>query len=177
MSGLTLLTVTHVVISLVGIVSGFVTLVSWVLNRRWERWTDVFLVTTIATSATGFLFPTERFLPSHAFGIISVVLLTVAVAARHGQNYAGRWRLAYLVGSLTALYLNFFVLIVQSFLKVPAFKALAPTQSELPFVLFQLTALLFFASAGVVAARTFRPHAVVTNRAAPGRDAVPVTTR
>jgi hypothetical protein len=156
MFSLVTFTAVHVVISLLGIASGFVLAYGLVTNRRLERWTPAFLATTIATSVTGFLFPVDRFTPAHALGIISLILLAVAVAARYRYEMSGRWRLAYVVTSVVAFYLNFFVLIAQSFQKIPALKALAPTQSEPPFAVAQLVGLVLFVGLGVVASRNFR---------------------
>jgi hypothetical protein len=149
-------TVVHVVISLLGIASGFVVAYGLVTNRRLETWTLVFLTTTIATSVTGFMFPVDRFTPAHALGIISLILLAVAVAARYRYRMSGRWRVAFVATSVAAFYLNFFVLIAQSFQKVPALRALAPTQSEPPFAVAQLVALVVFVGLGIVASRNFR---------------------
>jgi hypothetical protein len=115
----------------------------------------LFLASNVATSVTGFFFPFERFLPSHAVGVIALVVLTVAIIARYRLRLAGRWRAAYVVSSVIALYLNVFVLIVQLFLKVPALNALAPTQSEPPFLLTQAVALTMFVVLGVAAVIRF----------------------
>jgi hypothetical protein len=148
---LTTLTIVHVLISLVGIGSGAVVAYGLLTGKRLDRWTAVFLTTTIATSATGFLFPVDRFLPSHAIGILSLVVLGVAVFARYSKHLEGRWNPAYIVTALTAQYLNVFVLVVQSFLKVPALKALAPTQTEPPFAIVQGIVLLGFIALTVAA--------------------------
>lgn len=150
------LTVAHVLISLVGIASGFVVAYGLVTNRRLEFWTAVFLLTTVATSASGFLFPAPQFTPAHALGIISLGLLTVAIAGKYVYNFAGWWQTAYVASSVAAFYLNFFVLIVQSFQKIPVLKDLAPTQSEWPFVVAQVAALVAFLGLGIAAARTFQ---------------------
>jgi len=153
-------TAVHVLISLVGIVSGFIALVGLVRSSVLRGWTALFLVTTILTSVTGFLFPFTKLLPSHIVGIISLVLLAVAVFALYGQHLRGIWRPAYVVTALLSLYLNVFVLIVQLFLKVAALKALAPTQSEPPFLAAQGVTLLFFVVIIIVSAIRFRPAAV-----------------
>jgi len=88
----------------------------------------------VLTSVSGFGFPFEHLLPSHKVGILSLVILAVAIPARYAFHLAGRWRAIYIVGAATALYLNVFVLVFQSFLKVPALRALAPTQQEPPFL-------------------------------------------
>lgn len=147
------LTTVHVLISLAGIVSGFVVLFGWLESKSNERWTRLFLITTIATSVTGFLFPFTRFLPSHAFGIISLAILPVAVLARYKYGLRGPFRWLFTVTSVTAQYLNMFVLIVQLFLKVPPLQALAPTQSEPPFALAQLVNLAFFVWLGIAVTR------------------------
>jgi hypothetical protein len=158
MTALGTLTLVHVALSLAGIVAGFAVLWGLLTGRRLDRWTGVFLATTVLTSATGFLFPFERFLPSHAFGILSLILLGVAVAARYRYQLAGGWRPAYVVTALMAFYLNFFVLVVQSFLKVPALKTLAPTQSEAPFLAAQLITLVLFVAWGALALVRFHPR-------------------
>jgi len=156
MTPLAILTLVHVVISLVGLAAGFIVLWGMFNSRRFDGWTLVFLVTTVATSATGFLFPVERLLPSHILGIISLVVLAVAIAARYRFGMQGLWRPVFVVTALLAQYLNFFVLIVQSFLKVPALHALAPNQTEPPFAIAQLVALVVFIALIVVAVKRFR---------------------
>lgn len=151
-------TLVHVVLSLVGIGSGLVVLWGLLSAKRLEGWTALFLTTTAATSATGFGFPVDRFLPSHAIGIVSLVVLTIATVGRYRFHLAGGWRQAYAITSIVALYLNVFVLIVQAYLKVPALNALAPTQTEAPFAITQLVALAIFGALGVLAARRFHPE-------------------
>src|SRR5262249_5931284 len=135
--GLQILTLAHVLISLAGIASGFV-VYGFLTGRRLECWTAIFLATTVLTSLTGFLFPIERVTPGIVIGIVSLVVLAIAIVARYRAHLAGRARAAYVVSAVIALYLNVLVLIVQSFQKVPTLKALAPTQSEPPFVVTQL---------------------------------------
>jgi hypothetical protein len=150
-------TLVHVAISLIGIASGVGVVVGLLSSNRLDRWTAVFLATTIATSVTGFGFPVDHFMPSHAVGILSLLLLGVAVYARYPRHLAGSWRTAYVVGAVAALYLNVFVGVVQTFQKVPALHALAPTQSEPPFVATQGVTLALFAVLGIAAAVRFRP--------------------
>jgi len=149
-------TLFHVIISLIGIVSGLVFLYGLLTSRRSEGWTTLFLTTTVATSVTGFLFPVQHFMPSHAVGIISLILLGIAIPARRVFHLAAPWGRIFVGTSVTALYLNVFVLVVQLFLKVPALKALAPTQSEPPFQFTQLTVLLVFIVLGTLATIRFR---------------------
>ena len=137
-------TLFHVVLSLVGIGSGFVVVYGLLTSKRLDGWTALFLTTTVATSVTGFLFPVHHFLPSHAVGIVSLVVLAFAVLARYRYGLAGRWRRTYAITAVVGLYLNFFVLIAQLFMKVPSLKELAPTQSEPPFLVTQVVVLVAF---------------------------------
>jgi hypothetical protein len=157
--GLAIFTLVHVIISLVAIVSGFVLLAGFFASRRLDGWTTLFLITTAATSVTGFLFPVHHFMPSHVLGIISLLVLPVAIVARYRHRLASAWRWIYVVASMVVLYLNVFVLVVQAFRKVPPLKALAPTQSEPPFAIAQLTVLVLFIALAALAVIRFRPGA------------------
>lgn len=148
-------TLLHVLISLVGIASGFIVMYGFFTGKTLDGWTAVFLTTTVLTSVTGFGFPFDHLLPSHKVGIISLVILAVAIPARYIFHLAGSWRGVYVVGAATALYLNVFVAVVQSFLKVPALKALAPTQKEPPFLIAQLVVLLVFVGLTIMATKRF----------------------
>ena len=156
-------TLLHVVVSLIGIATGLVVLFGMVTSRALGGWTLLFLATTILTSVTGFLFPFERVLPSHVFGVVSLGLLVIAVVALYGYRLSGAARGLYVVSAVIALYLNAFVGVVQAFLKLPFFNALAPTQTELPFIAAQGVTLIAFAALGFIAVRRFHP---------PGRMAV-----
>jgi hypothetical protein len=134
----------HVAISLLGILSGFVVLIGLLTAKRLDRWTAFFLLTTLATSVTGFLFPFHGVTPAIIVGLISVILLAVAFFARYARRLSGAWRWIYVVTAMAALYLNVFVLVVQLFQKVPTLKALAPTQTEAPFLITQLLVLVIF---------------------------------
>jgi hypothetical protein len=148
-------TLVHVVVSLVGIFAGLVAMFGLVGGKRFDGWTAVFLATTVATSVTGFGFPFDHLLPSHKVGIVSLLVLPVAIAARYAFHLAGAWRRIYVITAAVALYLNIFVLVVQLFLKVPALHALAPTQKELPFVIAQLAVLVLFGVLAVLATMRF----------------------
>jgi len=150
----------HVLISFAGIFSGFVVLFGLLTARSLDRWTAIFLTTTVATSLTVFVLPSDRLLPSHIVGIISMVVLAIALFARYVRQLSGGWRKVYVVSAVLAFYLNVFVGIVQAFLKVPALKALAPTQSELPFAVTQAFVLLVFIALAIVAAIKFRAQPV-----------------
>jgi hypothetical protein len=154
--GVTLLTFVHVVISLVAIGSGLVVAYGWLTAKRLDHWTLAFLTTTVLTSATGFLFPIDRLTPGLVIGMVSLLVLAVAILARYYFHLAGRWRATYVVTSVLALYFNIFVLIVQVFQKVPVLKSLAPTQSEPPFVVTQLIVLGLFVITAVVGVIRFR---------------------
>ena len=154
---ISMFTQVHVVLSLVGILAGFFVVFGMLRSKSLEGWTALFLATTVLTSATGFLFPSDRILPSHIVGILSLAVLAVAIVARNSYRLVGHWRWIYLVGAVLALYLNIFVGVVQAFLKVPPLKALAPTQSELPFLSAQFVVLVVFIALGVLAVRSFHP--------------------
>ncbi len=149
-------TLFHVVLSLIGIGSGFVVVYGLLASKRLDGWTAVFLAATVATSVTGFLFPVHQFLPSHALGILSLIALAIAILARYRYRLVGAWRRTYVITAAIALYFNVFVLIVQLFEKVPSLKAIAPTQSEPPFQVAQLAALLLFTALTIRAAIKFR---------------------
>ncbi len=148
-------TTVHVLLSLVGIGSGLVVLFGLLAGRRLDGWTALFLASTVATSVSGFGFPFERLLPSHKVGIVSLVVLAAAIPARYVFRLSGHWRWIYVAGASAALYLNVFVGVVQAFLKVPALRALAPTQSEPPFLVAQLAVLALFLALGVLAVIRF----------------------
>ena len=150
----------HVVLSLVGIASGLVVAFGLLAGKRLDGWTALFLATTVATSVSGFGFPFDHLLPSHKVGIISLVVLTVAILARYAFHLAGGWRRIYVISAVTALYLNVFVGVVQAFLKVPALKALAPKQTEPPFLVTQLAVLVIFIVITILAAKRFRNEPV-----------------
>jgi hypothetical protein len=150
-------TALHVVISLVAIATGLLVAAGMLAGNRLPGWTAVFLVTTVLTSVTGFLFPFTQVLPSHIVGAISLVVLVPTLVALYGKGLAGSWRGVYVIGALVALYLNIFVLVVQAFLKIPALNRLAPTGSEPPFAVAQLVVLAGFIWLGIRAMRRFRP--------------------
>ena len=152
-------TMLHVVISLIGILSGIVVAYAMLGSRDLVLWTALFLVTTVLTSVTGFLFPFHQLLPSHIVGGISIVALAVALYALYARSLAGAWRWLYVSGALLALYLNMFVGVVQSFQKISFLQPLAPTQSELPFVIAQTGLLAAFVVLGYLAVTRFFPLA------------------
>ena len=155
---LPMFTLVHIAISLIGLAAGFGVLYGFLLSRASTSWTKVFLVFTILTNVTGFLFPFDRLLPSHIVAAISLIVLAVALAALYVFHLAGAWRWIYVSTAVAALYLNAFVLVAQTFNKNPALKELAPTQSEPAFVITQALLLVGFVVLGVLAARRFHPE-------------------
>ena len=149
-------TLFHVALSLVAIVAGLVVMKGLLANARMPGWTAVFLSTTLATTATGFLFPFNGFTPALGVGVVSAGVLALTLVALYAQRLAGAWRWIYVVGAAISLYLNVFVLVVQSFAKVPTLHVLAPTQAEPPFAIAQGVVLLLFVVATVLAVRRFR---------------------
>ena len=147
----------HVAISLIGIASGFIVIGGMMASKRMPLLTALFLITTILTSVTGFLFPFHGMTPGIVIGILSVAILSLALIALYGGHLAGGWRGTWVITAILAQYLNFFVLIVQSFEKVPALHALAPTQKEMPFKMAQLLALVLFLVLAVFSYRNFHP--------------------
>jgi len=150
-------TLVHVVLSLVGIFAGLVVVFGMLGSKRLDGWTALFLATTVLTSVTGFFFPFDKILPSHIVGIISLVVLAIAILALYALHLAGPWRWIYVVSAVVALYLNVFVGVVQAFQKVPLLASLAPTQSEPPFLIAQAVVLVIFVVLGIAAVRSFHP--------------------
>jgi hypothetical protein len=155
-------TILHVIISLVAIASGIVVAFGMAASRRMPGWTALFLVTTILTSVTGFLFPINGFTPGIGLGIYSLVLLAVALVALYGKGTMGAWRWIYIVTALAALQANILVLIIQSFQKISFLHAFAPTQSNEPaFVGAQGVALVVVVILGFLAIRKYPPGIVL----------------
>jgi uncharacterized membrane protein SirB2 len=151
----------HVILSLVGIFAGLVVVFGMFGSKKLDGWTALFLATTVLTSVTGFFFPRDQILPSHIVGIISLVVLAIALFALYARHLTGPWRWIYVVSAVVALYLNVFVGVVQAFQKLPVLTSLAPTQSEPPFLIAQLVVLAIFIVLGIVAVRSFHPQATV----------------
>ena len=158
-------TQTHVIISLIAIISGIIFAISMLNGRLMPGMTTLFLIATVATSVTGFMFPTPvdapRVIgsldPAKIIGVISLIFLTLAILALYSYKLAGAWRGVYVISSIIALYFNCFVLVVQSFQKIAFFHALAPTQKEPPFAVAQGILLILFVGLGIAAFKKFRP--------------------
>jgi hypothetical protein len=150
-------TVLHTVISLIGIFTGLIVLFGMLGGRALHGWTGLFLLTTVLTSVTAFMFHSASFGPPQIVGVISLVALAIAIAARYFYHSAGAWRWIYVVSAVLSLYLNVFVGVAQSFDKIPALHALAPTATETPFKVAQLIVLVLFVVLGFRAVRRFHP--------------------
>jgi hypothetical protein len=149
-------TLFHVAISLIGILSGLVVVLGMISGKGLEAWNKLFLITTVATSVSGFFFQFYGFTPGIAIGILSLIVLAVAILARYRRHLVGGWRRTYVITAVIALYFNVFVLVVQLFEKVPSLHALAPKGSEPPFAITQGIVMVVFIAAGVAAVKGFR---------------------
>ena len=153
---LPMFTLIHVVISVLGIIAGLVVVGGLLAGERLDRWTALFLATTVLTSVSGFGFPFTKVLPAHAVGAVSLPVLAVCLAARYWKQLEGNWRSIYVTTAVAALYLNVFVLVVQLFAKTPPLAQLTPTQQEAPFLVTQALFLGLFVMLGRTALRAFR---------------------
>jgi hypothetical protein len=149
-------TLFHVILSLIGIATGFIVAFGLVYGKRLGLWTQLFLFTTVLTSLTGFLFPNKTVTPGIVLGILSMIVLLLAIAARYVGHLAGAWRGTYVISAMLALYFNVFVLFAQLFAKVPALKAIAPTQASPIFGITQFVVLVCFVALTVRALKGFR---------------------
>jgi hypothetical protein len=152
-------TTLHVVISLIAILAGLIVMFGMLGSNPMPGLTAIFLLFTILTSATGFLFPFNGVTPGDVVGALSLVLLAIACIALYGMKLHGGWRWIYVVTALISLYLNVFVLVIQSFLKIPALTALAPGNPPTGpvFAVVQGIVLVFFVVMIIGAVRRFRP--------------------
>jgi hypothetical protein len=150
-------TIFHVLLSLIGIGSGFIVLYGLLNSQPFVRTSTVFLTTTVLTSVTGFLFPIHGITPGLVLGALSLIVLACAIIALYQHRLAGGWRRTYVITSVVALYFNVFVLVAQAFQKVPALHDLAPTQSEPPFAVAQGIVLIIFVVLGIRAVKGFHP--------------------
>jgi hypothetical protein len=150
-------TLLHVVITLVAIGSGLIVVGGMFASRLLPVTTALFLFTTAMTSVTGFLFPIQGFTPALGVGILACVILLFALFALYKEHVAGVWRPIYVITAVASICLNVFVLVVQSFVKVSALNALAPTQSEPPFAVTQVVVLAIFVLIALIAIFKFRP--------------------
>ena len=161
MSGLSAFTLFHTALSLVQLVSGIIVVIALMGARNGGPWLWVYVVSAIATSVTGFGFPVDKFLPSHAFGIVSLILLLLVILARYAFHLAGAWRWVYVIGLVITVYLDAFVAVVQAFLKIPALHALAPAGSEPSFAIAQGALFVIFVALGIAAVRNFHRETAI----------------
>ena len=138
----------HVALSVIGILSGLVVVGGLMAGVRFERWVAIFLLTTVLTSVTGFGFPFTTLQPPHIFGILSLLVLPFTIAARYWKQLAGKWRQIFVITTVVALYLNFFVLVAQLLAKIPALAAIAPNPQAPVFAVCQGAVLLIFIGIG-----------------------------
>ena len=148
-------TTLHVIISLVGIGSGLVVLVAMCLGRHFATWTFLFLLSTVLTSVTGFMFHSTAIGPPHVVGLLSLIVLAIALVALYLRHLRGAARPVYVVAAALALWFNCFVAVVQAFQKLPALHALAPTQKEPPFLIAQALLLAVFVAATIYALKRY----------------------
>ncbi len=154
-----ILTLLHVAITLIAILSGLVVAYGLVTDQRMTILTAIFLVFTLLTGITGFFFfHRDQLTPAQITGVILAVTLLPAMYGLYLQNLRGIWRGVYIIGAVVSLYLNVFVLVIQSFQKIPFLNALAPTQTTEPaFAETQGAVLLLFIVIGAMAYKRFRP--------------------
>jgi hypothetical protein len=151
-------TIVHTLISLIAIFTGIIVLFGMIGSQRLDGWTKWFLITAVLTTVTGFFFPFHGFTPAILLGIISLPFLALTIFARCSKQLAGAWRWIYVISAVMCLYFNLFVLVVQSFLKISTLHAMAPTQTESPFKVTQLTVLIVSVVLGIVAVIRFHPE-------------------
>jgi hypothetical protein len=147
----------HVALSLIGIGAGFFVMFGLLKSIELRLLTALFFLSTIGTSLTGFLFPNKTVTPGIVLGVLSMIVLILALFAQHGKKLAGVWRGVYVVSVCLAFYFNMFVLVAQAFAKVPALKAAAPTMASPAFGLAQLALLLIFVLLTIRAVKRYRP--------------------
>jgi hypothetical protein len=147
----------HVIISLIGIVTGLIAILGLCARRLLRGWTGLFLLTTVLTSVTGFMFPFTSFGPPEIVGVISLIALAITISALYFYKLIGPWRWIYVVMAVLSEYLNVFVGVVQSFQKIPWLHPLAPTGSEPPFIVAQVIVMAIFVVLAIIAIKRFRP--------------------
>jgi hypothetical protein len=156
MTLLTAYTIVHVLISLVALFTGWVVVAGLLRGRHIPGWTSWFLIASATTSVTGFFFPATRLMPSHILGILTLLASCPAMYALYSRSLAGGWRKAYAICATLTAYFNTFAIVSQLFGKVPALKALAPTQTEPPFAIAELSVMILFFILGILAVKRFR---------------------
>jgi len=155
----------HVLISLVAIAAGIVAMIAFARGAWLARVTHVFLWTTLITNITGFMFPFKGVTPAIVVGLISTVVLVFAFLAAYRSKLRGGARTVYAITATIALWFNLFVLVVQSFLKIPALHALAPNGNEPPFAAVQGVVLIACIALGFFSVRKARHWSAVAQPA------------
>ncbi|HWZ98031.1 MAG TPA: hypothetical protein VN025_09740 [Candidatus Dormibacteraeota bacterium] len=156
--GMTPLTFIHVLLSLIGIATGFLVIFQMIGAKSLGGLNATFLWTTILTSVTGYFFPYKGVTPGIVIGAISLVALAIAAFALYSKKLAGSWRAVYVTTAVMAQFFNVLVLIVQSFMKIPALHAMAPTGDEPIVKIVQVCALLLLIVLGIAAGKKFHPE-------------------
>jgi len=149
-------TLIHVIISLIGIVSGLIVLFGMLGSKRLDGLTAIFLVTTALTSITAFGFPFKGVTPGIILGVLSIVVLALSIPARYTFHMSGKWRAIYVITAVVALYFNCFVLVAQTFQKEILHTKEPPSGTA--FAITQSAVLALFILLGVKAARKFHPE-------------------
>jgi len=147
----------HVALSFIGIGSGFFLMFEFLTSRNLRILTALFFLSTIGTSLTGFLFPNKAVTPGIVLGVLSMIVLILALYAQYAKKLVGPWRGTYVISVCVAFYFNFFVLVAQAFAKVPALKQVAPTMASPAFGLAQLVLLFIFVLLTIRAVKKYRP--------------------
>jgi hypothetical protein len=147
----------HVFLSLIGIGAGLFIVYGLLTSRRLGILTSLFLVSTVFTSLTGFLYPFNGITPGIILGVLSLIALVLAIVALYVKKLDGSWRATYVVSAMVAYYFNFFVLVAQSFAKVPALHSFAPSQASPGFAFTQSAVLVVFILLTVRAVKKFHP--------------------
>ncbi|MDB5641114.1 MAG: hypothetical protein JWN07_431 [Hyphomicrobiales bacterium] len=154
---LSALTTFHTLISLIAIAAGAVAVTGLFRNGSFRRATHLFLATAVLTSLTGFLFPLNGVTPAVITGVLALGILALVLMAFYLFHLTGAWRWIFAIGMVASLYLLVFVGVAQAFQKIAFLNGFAPTQSETPFLVAQLVALVMFVVIGVLATRSYRP--------------------
>jgi hypothetical protein len=153
----------HVALSLVAIGTGLIVAFGMLTARRLPVATAVFLSSTALTCLTGFLFPYHGMTPGIEIGLLSMVILLLAVVARYRRGMAGAWRHTYIVSTMIALYLNVLILVIQIFAHLTPLTARTPKQFGILFKLTELAVLVAFVVATHFALKRF--HGTPARRA------------
>jgi hypothetical protein len=159
MSATSVLVLFHAAVSLVAIVSGLVAIMGHIRGAVRPRGTALFLVTAIATSATGLGLPPGAIGGTFEAAWIGLAVLGIMLVALFGFGARGVWRPVYTVGLLFSMLLLVFAGVAQAFLKIPVLHALAPQLNEAPFIAAEVAAVALFLALGILALRAPRTGA------------------